>query len=299
MDSKNKGIIFDIKRFAIHDGAGIRTTVFIKGCPLRCPWCHNPEGRKREIELGWFSSLCVRCASCTAACSQNALTLENDKINIDKNACTLNADCIKACPTGAIKFDGREATAEEVYAEIIKDKVFYFEKGGITLSGGDPTMQADFSLSILELCKANGVNTAIETCLYADEAVIMRFVPLVDQFFVDIKIFDDEKHKAVVGVSNKKILSNFRALCKAGAKICVRIPLIPGYTDDDENIRDVSEFVHKTNKNVDIELLNYNPLAANKFDTLNEKYLVGKGTQPLSEELIRVKRKIVSDIMEE
>ncbi len=191
MDSKTTGIIFDIKRFAIHDGEGIRTTVFIKGCPLRCPWCHNPEGRKKAINLMWFSSLCVRCGSCVAACKRNALKLENNRIHIDRNACTLNADCVWACPTNALRLDGREVTAEDVYKEVIKDKLFYFSKGGITLSGGEPLSQPDFSLAILEQCKANGIKTAVETCLYANESDLMRFVPLVDQFFTDIKILDN------------------------------------------------------------------------------------------------------------
>ena len=240
MDSKTTGVIFDIKRFAIHDGDGIRTTVFIKGCPLRCPWCHNPEGRKKAIELMWFSTLCVRCGSCVESCGRHALTLEDNRIRIDRNACTLNADCVNVCPTNALRLDGREITAEEVYSEAIKDKLFYTSNGGITLSGGEPLAQPEFCRAILKICRQNGLNTAVETCLYADEVDVLALVPLVDQFFTDIKILDDKRHKTAVGVSNKKILSNFKALSKAGANICVRIPLIPGFTDDDQNIRDIA-----------------------------------------------------------
>ena len=141
MDSKTNGIIFDIKRFAIHDGEGIRTTVFIKGCPLRCPWCHNPEGRETNIELMWFSTLCVRCGSCVAACGEKALTLSDGNIHINKKSCKLNASCVSVCPANALRLDGREVTAEQVVEEVMKDKLFYFSRGGITLSGGEPLLQ--------------------------------------------------------------------------------------------------------------------------------------------------------------
>ncbi len=298
-DFKTKGTIFDVKRFAIHDGKGIRTTLFIKGCPLRCPWCHNPEGRAKNIELMWFSSICVHCAECVRACSRQALKLNDNKIHINRERCTLNADCVSACPNNALKFSGRVVTAQQAYEQLALDKVFYMTNGGVTLSGGDPLAQVDFSIAVLKLCKKDGLNTAIETCLYAAEKDVMRFVPLVDQFFVDIKILDEEKHKKVIGKGNSLILSNFKALCKAGAQICVRIPLIPGFTDDDENIREIAGFVVANCKKAQIELLNYNPLAKNKFDTINETYLVGKDAVPLTEQEMGRKRKIVSDITEE
>ena len=298
MGSSIKGVIFDIKRFAIHDGEGIRTTLFVKGCPLRCPWCHNPEGRQKDIELMWFSSRCVRCGECERTCSQNAVHLDHGKVRIDRKACTLNADCTAACPGNALKLNGWVISAEQVVNEVLKDEVFYMSKGGVTLSGGDPFAQTEFSLAALRLCKGKGINTTVETCLYAKEEDVLRFVPVVDQFFVDIKIFDDEQHKKVVGVSNEGILRNFKALCDANANICVRIPLIPGFTNDDKNIRDIARFVAATNKNIGIELLNYNPLAENKFSTLDEIYTVGTGVQPLSEKEMKEKRKIVSDMME-
>jgi len=296
-ESKTKGIIFDIKRFAIHDGEGIRTTVFIKGCPLRCPWCHNPEGRKRTLDLMWFSSLCVRCGSCIKACNQEALRLVADKIVIDYQKCTHNRDCVQVCPANALKMDGWETTVSEILEEIKKDRIFYREKGGVTLSGGDPLFQPDFSVAILEACKAEEINTAIETCLFADEAQVRRLIPLVDQFFVDIKILDSDTHEKTVGKKNGIILRNFEVLSQADANICVRVPIIPGYTDSDENIRAIAIYVHEMNAKTRIELLNYNPLAENKFDTLNEKYFPGKAN-PLSESEMERKRSIVSRIWE-
>lgn len=298
MCSKTSGIIFDIKRFAIHDGEGIRTTLFIKGCPLRCPWCHNPEGRTKDFELMWFSSLCIGCGECERACSQNALKLDCGKVNINRQKCTLNADCTAACPSNALQLNGWEITAEQAFEEILKDKVFYMSSGGVTLSGGDPFAQAEFSLAILELCKKNGINTAVETCMYAKEEDVIRFASVVDQFFVDIKIFDNEKHQKIIGTDNERILSNFKVLCRLGANVCVRIPIIPGFTDDDENISSIANFVSTTSKNVSIELLNYNTLAENKFESLDEIYKVGKGVKPLTNDEMDKKRKIVSDIME-
>ena len=299
MDSKLTGIVFDIKRFAIHDGKGIRTTVFIKGCPLRCPWCHNPEGRTKPIELMWFSTLCVRCGQCVAACPNKALLLTGDRILVDRNACTLHQACAQVCPANALRLSGREMTVEAVYEEISKDTVFYFETGGVTLSGGEPLFQPQFSLDILKRCKDNGINTTMETCLQALTETVLAFVPWVDFFYTDIKILDDARHKKTVGVGNGLILENFKALCKAGANLGVRIPMIPGYTDDDENIQDIARFVHGIRKDISVELLNYNPLASNKFDTLNEVYLVGKATEPLSETEMTRKRAIVAKILEE
>ena len=298
-DSKTKGVIFDVKRFAIHDGAGIRTTLFVKGCPLRCPWCHNPEGRTKSIEPMWFSTICVHCAECEHSCGRQAIKLESNRVHIDKSKCTVNADCVQTCPSNALKLSGRVVTAQQAYEELIKDEVFYMSKGGVTLSGGEPLTQPDFSLAVLELCKKDGLNTAVETCLYARKEDVLRFVPLIDQFFIDIKILDEEKHKKIIGSGNKRILENFLALCEAGANICIRIPLIPGFTDDDDNIKDIAEFVAANCRQAQIELLNYNPLAKNKFDTINETYLVDRDAQPLTQHEMDKKRKIVLDIMEE
>ena len=298
MASKTRGIVFDIKRFAIHDGEGIRTTVFIKGCPLRCPWCHNPEGRLHRIELMWFSTLCVRCGRCVNACPQHALLLTGNRVLIDKSVCELHAACVDVCPANAIRMNGSEMSAEQVFEEIKKDQIFYISNGGVTLSGGEPLAQIEFSMAVLALCKANGIHTTVETCLYADKEDVIRMAALVDHFYVDIKILDDERHNKTVGVSNQKILENFKALCQLGASICVRIPMIPGYTDDDDNIRDIAQFVRETSKDVPIELLNYNPLARNKFDTLNEIYRVPIEAAPFSQDEMTRKRAIVSKILE-
>ena len=296
--AETQGVIFDVKRFALHDGEGIRTTLFLKGCPLRCPWCHNPEGRTKAVELIWAAALCVGCGECERACNRHAIQLDCAKVVIDRQKCVLDANCTTACPSNALKLNGRMMTAKQAYKEATKDEIFYMSKGGVTLSGGEPMAQVPFSLSVLKLCKQNGMNTAVETCLYAGEEDVLSFVRVVDQFFIDIKIFDNDRHKKIIGVGNQIILNNFRTLCDAGADICVRIPLIPGFTEDDENIRSIANFVSGVRKNVEIELLNYNPLAENKFGMIDELYKVGKGVEPLTEQQMAQKRKIVSDIME-
>ena len=297
-DCNEPGTIFDIKRFAIHDGEGIRTTLFVKGCPLRCPWCHNPEGRSKAIELMWFSSLCVQCGQCAQECTQNALELKDRKVKIDRRKCTLNAACTSVCPTNALKLDGWTVTSQQAFEELVRDEIFYMDQGGVTLSGGDPLAQIDFTRAVLRLCKQRGLNTAIETCLFASEADVMSLVPFVDEFLIDIKIMDDEKHRKTVGVSNAKILRNFEALCRTGADIRVRVPIIPGFTDDDENIESIARYVVGVRSDVSIELLNYNPLAENKFDTIDEQYMVGKGVAKLTSQEMDEKKNIIVTVME-
>ena len=274
------GIIFDIKRFALHDGDGIRSTLFTKGCPLRCPWCHNPEGQRLNIELMWFETLCIGCGRCLEACPHGALSRGETGIKIDRDKCRHCGTCIEVCPALALKFDGRKIHYEEAVRELMKDKVFFMESGGgVTISGGDPLVQSEFNLKVLQRCKEEEVHTIIETCLYASTDLVQRFAKAVDKFYIDIKLFDDRRHLETVGVSNKKILENFEALSVEGADICVRIPLIPGFTADDANICAVAEYVAKVNPQATLELLNYNPLAKNKYDSLQEKYLVSESAQ--------------------
>ncbi len=293
------GIVFDIKRFALHDGAGIRSTLFTKGCPLRCPWCHNPEGRKLDIELLWFETLCIGCGACVASCPQDALALQENGIVIDRASCVKCGKCIDVCPALALKFDGYRMHYREAFAELIKDKVFFQGSGGgITLSGGDPLVQSEFSLKLLGLCKEEGIHTTIETCLYAPTDTVLKFVGLVDCFYVDIKILDEQKHRAATGVGNKLILHNFEELSARGASICVRIPLIPGYTADDEDICATAEYVAGVNPKAQLELLNYNPLAESKYHSLQERYILPSTTEKFSEEEMQRKSELVKRIME-
>lgn len=298
-DKTDWGVIFDIKRFALHDGDGIRSTIFTKSCPLRCPWCHNPEGQQLGINLMWFETLCIGCGACVKVCPQGALSASDAGIRVDKEKCVKCGKCIENCPSLALKFDGWKMHYKEAFEELKKDKVFFDGSGGgITISGGDPLVQSEFNLKLLKLCKDEGIHTTIETCLYADKEVVLEFAKVVDSFFVDIKIFDDIEHKRIVGVSNRRILENFEALSETGAEICVRIPMIPGYTDSDRNIADIAAYVARTNPNARLELLNYNPLAKNKYTSLHTEYLISGDAEPLSKEEMERKNLMVKEIME-
>lgn len=273
------GFVFEVKRFAVHDGPGLRTTLFLKGCPLRCPWCQNPEGLHLEPRLWYKEADCLRCGNCVAACQERALALD-ERVHIDQVACTLCKRCLDACPTGALLLDGREVSADEAEETLLQDAVFYAEGGGITLSGGEVMAQWPFALELLRRMRARGVDTAIETCLLVKQDVLSRFLELVDHFIVDIKYFDGAEHRRVLGESNELILANYRYLVEKGADVLVRTPLIPGYTATEANIRAIARFVRLTDANARYELLNFNPLCRSKYAALEEDYPVSG--QPFS-----------------
>lgn len=273
------GFVFEVKRFAVHDGPGLRTTLFLKGCPLRCPWCQNPEGLHLEPRLWYKEADCLRCGNCVAACQERALALD-ERVHIDRAACTLCKRCLDACPTGALLLDGREVSADEAEETLLQDAVFYAEGGGITLSGGEVMAQWPFALELLRRMRARGVDTAIETCLLVKQDVLSRFLELVDHFIVDIKYFDGAEHRRVLGESNELILANYRYLVEKGADVLVRTPLIPGYTATEANIRAIARFVRLTDANARYELLNFNPLCRSKYAALEEDYPVSG--QPFS-----------------
>ena len=273
------GFVFEVKRFAVHDGPGLRTTLFLKGCPLRCPWCQNPEGLHLEPRLWYKEADCLRCGNCVAACQERALALD-ERVHIDQAACVLCKRCLDACSTGALLLDGREVSADEAEETLLQDAVFYAEGGGITLSGGEVMAQWPFALELLRRMRARGVDTAIETCLLVKQDVLSRFLELVDHFIVDIKYFDGAEHRRVLGESNELILANYRYLVEKGADVLVRTPLIPGYTATEANIRAIARFVRLTDANARYELLNFNPLCRSKYAALEEDYPVSG--QPFS-----------------
>lgn len=280
------GNIIDIKRFTIHDGPGIRSTVFLKGCPLKCLWCHNPEGIENRLNLWYFESKCIKCNKCIAACPNKALSIGSDNepyIKIDRALCQGCSKCIEVCPTSALCFDGKLMSSKEVADILLEDKAFYDQSGGgITISGGEPTFQYGFSLEILKLCKVQGVHTAIETCMHANWNVLEKFIDYVDLFIVDIKLFDSKKHEKYTGVGNELILANFKKLVSRNVDIHARIPLIPRMTATDDNIRDIAKFIHNLNNNIPLELMNYNPLAENKYRLMNKEHEELKSMKPFS-----------------
>ena len=264
------GTIFDIKRFAVHDGPGIRTTLFLKGCPLRCPWCQNPEGLSGAIRLWHKPSLCILCGSCVKACKYGALEMK-ERIHIDHSRCVKCGDCIAACPTGALAYDGQEVTVLEAVDMLLQDRMF-FDKGGVTLSGGEALQQWPFALEVLTACHEQGVNTALETSLYVRPEVLEKFLPVVDHFLIDIKYKNGDTHREVIGADNALILSNYAFLVKAGADVLVRTPLIPGFTATEDNIRGIARHILAQDRDARYELLNFNPLCRSKYTAMEMDY---------------------------
>lgn len=270
------GTIFDLKRFAVHDGGGLRSTLFLKGCPLRCPWCQNPEGIAPEPALWHAPASCLHCGSCVPVCPAGALRLDA-RVHVNRAACTRCGACVDACPAAAMELQGRTVTEEEATAMLLRDRVFFGQSGGVTLSGGEVLMQAPFAAAVLRRCKQAGIHTAIETCLLAAPEAVEALLPVTDQFIVDIKYLDTNTHRRVLGADNRRILENFQWLVAQKAKLLVRTPLIPGYTATEDNIRAIARYLHTTAPDVPYELLNFNPLCRSKYAALEQDYPVSGG----------------------
>ena len=233
------GTIFDIKRYSIHDGPGIRTTVFLKGCALRCQWCHNPESIDPGPELMHWPARCSRCYACVKACPPAALSKDAlGAVVVDRTRCDLCGKCAEACLYDAMQIVGSEMSVEEVLAEVEKDRVFYEQSGGgVTLSGGDPFVQSDFAAALVDACRSRGLRTAIDTAGLSSNGVLDRLAQRTDLVLYDLKVMDDARHREFTGASNAPILENLKRLAASGTEIWVRIPLVAGVNDDDGNIR--------------------------------------------------------------
>lgn len=273
-----RGSIFKIKRFSLHDGPGIRTSVFLKGCPLRCAWCHSPEGLDAGNELWHDRSLCIGCGQCVQSCNLHALKLHKDhgnEIIIDGNACNLNGDCVRMCPSGALQFTGKNVTPEEVFKEIQKDSIYYeVSGGGVTLTGGEPFFQPEFSREILMRCRSANIRTAVETCLHTRWESIEELSEYIDLCITDLKIIDPEKHRKYTGLSNETILENFRRLGSSGKDVIVRVPLVKGITDTPDNLDNIKRFVASVNKKIPVEYIKYNDLARNNYERLGIPFMI-------------------------
>ncbi|MDC7235211.1 MAG: glycyl-radical enzyme activating protein [Spirochaetales bacterium] len=285
--------IFDIKRFAVHDGPGIRTTLFIKGCPLNCKWCHNPEGLEAQRQLWYFQNQCLKCGDCVSVCPEGVLTLEEDGIRINRELCTSCGRCTGVCPTGALHFIGDIMDADTIEEELLKDLPFYEESGGgITLSGGEPLSRPELVREILTRMKGKGIHTVVETSLFTSSEVLRSLIPLVDMFLSDIKIIDSAAHKEHAGVPNEQILENFRILADSEREVLVRIPVIPGFTDAPGNLEGIADFLCSLSRKLPVELMNFNPLARDKFRILGRPYEPADGDKPYSDEAMEAFRDI-------
>ena len=276
------GILFNIQRFSIHDGPGIRTTVFFKGCSLRCFWCHNPEGLRPGAEIQFNPDRCIVCGECVNACPEEAHEILNGLHRYDRSLCQVCGTCLNTCYTGALERVGTEYTVEQVLAEVLRDRAFYREsRGGVTLSGGDPLVQHDFALALLQASKREELHTAIETASNCRWDILERLLPYVDLVLMDIKHTDSQKHQRATGVSNIRILENAARLAQSGKPVLFRTPVVPGVNDTAEEIAAIARFIHAISPQTaspandglpQLELLPFHKLAAGKYNSLGLEY---------------------------
>lgn len=276
-------LVFDIKRFAVHDGSGIRTTVFLKGCPLRCRWCQNPEGLLAERGTVWFSSRCIHCGLCAKACPDR-IDFREGRPYFD--AFSNPSAAIDICPARALAYDSRYWKIDDLVDKIREDEVFFREGGGVTFSGGEPFLQAPALIELLKQCHEAGIHTAIESSLYTDRSNVQKALPYLDEVYCDLKLYDDTEHREATGVSNQKIRENIAYLLHSDLKdrVTVRTPLIPGYTAEDDNIASIASFLSGQYEAVRYELLNYNPLAPAKYPLTPFTYGVKEDAKAYSAE---------------
>lgn len=262
------GIVFNIQKFCIHDGDGIRTCVFLKGCPLRCIWCHNPESLNKEPTLSFSKTNCSSCGRCLSECF--ARTIESGTLKIDREKCIKCGKCVSACLNDANEIIGKEISTKEVFDEVMKDKIFYDTSGGgLTISGGEPSYQPDFTLELLRLSKDSGISLAIETCGIGSREFYEKVADLSAKFLFDIKCIDPVRHKELTGADNSHIMANLQYLMDRGADIIIRLPLIPDCNDSDEDIEKLSEFLNRNKGRYRYaEIMPYHTLGIGKSEKL-------------------------------
>lgn len=282
------GVVFDIRRCSVHDGPGIRTTVFLKGCPLRCSWCHNPEGLSAAPEVVWRAERCTRCGSCIAACPEDALGWKDDAPVLDGSHCTLCGTCGDECYAEARELLGRTMDTAAVLAVVERDRAFYEESGGgVTFSGGEPLAQPEFLGELLRGARARDIHTALDTSGYAPWEVVDGLRGDVDLFLYDLKAMDDQQHRRVAGVSNVPILTNLERLARHGHRIVVRLPLVPDLNDDDTNIRATGVLAARLGVER-VVVLPFHRLGSDKYDRLGRRYPLPDAASPSEHRVIEV-----------
>ncbi len=273
------GRVFNVQRFSLHDGPGIRTTVFLKGCPLRCAWCHNPEGISTEPEILVAASRCIGCGACVDACPSGLASVAG-WVRDGRACCTACGMCVEACPSQARQIAGRDVTVPELLDEIVRDRVFFEGGGGVTFSGGEPLLQLRFLEAMLQECRAAGLHTAVDTSGLAPLKHLLRIAPLTDLFLYDVKLVDEGRHRLHTGVSNATILANLETLSRVHDTIWLRIPVVPGVTDDDANMRATAALAARLRSVRRVSLLPYHRLGTDKLDRLDGARRVADPASP-------------------
>jgi pyruvate formate lyase activating enzyme len=311
MENELTGKVYDIQGFSVQDGPGIRTTVFLKGCPLRCPWCHSPESQQFYAQLSWMSVKCTgieKCGKCLEACSKGAISpgqwtrhaanQENvHLIHIDRSICTNCGECIGVCSPKALSICGTDYTPDELLKRLRKDLPFYEHSGGgVTVSGGEPLSQPEFLIQLLMRLRECGIHAALDTSGYAPYAIIERILPHTDLFLYDLKHMDNKRHRMATGVSNERILENAEKIAKAGGKMQIRIPMIPDFNDSEEDIRKTGLFCRSLGKAVTvIQLLPYHSLGVMKYHRIDDSRMAIE-SEPLSDAKIHSLKKLLESL---
>jgi pyruvate formate lyase activating enzyme len=277
----------------VHNGPGIRTLVQFKGCPLHCIWCSTPESQSNKLEIAVFSDKCIHCNQCLGVCPHHSIQLSATTLRINRDTCDVCGKCAAVCYAGALNILGKMMTVAEIVKEVKKDEIIYkHSNGGVTLSGGEPLLEIDFTLQLLKSLFENRINVGVDTCGYVSSGDIEMILPYVNFFLWDLKIMDERKHLEFTGVSNKLILDNLKLVSKRKVPVYIRIPVIPGYNDSKENIIATCEFAHGLESLIEIDLLPLHHLGEARYASLNRLYTI-KGMPLIPDERMQELRKLV------
>jgi pyruvate formate lyase activating enzyme len=290
------GIIFNIQKFSVHDGPGIRTTVFMKGCPLQCHWCANAESMSPKPELGIIRSRCNNCKKCLDVCPEGAISFDdNHVIRFNRNRCTVCGECVTVCSTDALTIYGKQVTVDDVFKEVTKDRIFYEgSSGGLTVSGGEPLRQADFVTELFRRCREAGIDTCLDTCGYAPTEKLQEVLAFTNHVLYDLKHMDAGRHQYFTSVANGLILNNAKFVAETGLPVFYRIPLVKCVNDTADNITETAQFIKSLGNGSSVEFLPYHRLGIGKYETLDKPY-PGESFQTPSGEEIEALKKIFEE----
>ena len=285
------GTTFNILRYTVDDGPGLRTTVFLKGCPLSCPWCSNPESQLADPEVSFRQAMCVGCGRCAALCPEHAIAIVKRKASIDRARCRRCMTCVEACLNEAMVLMGEQKSIEDVWKVVRRDRDYYEESGGgVTVSGGEPLMQADFVAALFRKLHEEGIHTCLDTTGFASADALERVLAHTDLVLFDLKHMDSGKHRDIVGVPTEPIHENFKRIVNAGVEIIVRIPYIPEFNDDDENMHATAEFVKSNAPSALVNILPYHEYGSNKYGSIGRVYPMPPTQKPSPEQLNHSRR---------